>query len=415
MRARPLEAVFFVMGLCGVACADPSLPAGGGGAGGAAAGGAGGVAPTTGGGPSEGGGGAGGSGWEWNLPKGFPVPKVPDDNPMSQPKVELGRRLFYDTRLSGNETQSCASCHDQALAFTDGRAQALGSTGELHPRSAMSIANVAYSTALTWANPVLLHLESQAAVPIFGTMPVELGMSGMEDELTARLAADPDYVERFQAAFPDDADPISVGNAVKAIACFERTVISGSSPYDRYAYGGDESALSEAAKRGLALFNSERMECFHCHQGFNFQDSVTFEGQAFPSIEFHNTGLYNIGGTGAYPPGGEGLYAMTGKPEDMGRFRVPTLRNIALTAPYMHDGSAATLDEVLDHYAAAGRTIEDGPYAGVGADNPYKSGLIAGFELDDGERADMHAFFESLTDEAFTHDPSFADPFARSP
>lgn len=332
---------------------------------------------------------------------------------MSAEKVELGRHLFYDTRLSGNETQSCASCHVQALAFTDGRAQALGSTGEVHPRSSMSLANVAYSAVFTWANPVLLHLETQAPVPIFGTMPVELGMHGMEAELLARLAAEPVYLTLFAGSFPEDDAPISMANVARSLAAFQRTLISGGSDYDRYAYGGDEDAISEAARRGLALFNSEKLECFHCHQGFNFQDSVTFEGQAFPSMKFHNTGLYNLDGDGAYPEGGQGLYEMSGEPDDMGKFRVPTLRNINVTAPYMHDGSAATLDDVLDHYAAGGRTIEAGPNAGVGADNPFKSGFMVGFELTEDERADLHAFFESLTDEAFLTDPALSDPWPR--
>ncbi|MBL8739725.1 MAG: di-heme enzyme, partial [Myxococcales bacterium] len=209
------------------------------------------------------------------------------------------------------------------------------------------------------------------------------------------------------------AQPISIASVTRALSSFERTLLSGGSPFDRFTYGGDASALSDSAKRGLDLFNSERLECFHCHVGFNFQDSVTFEGQAFPQLKFHNTGLYNIDGAGAYPPGGEGLYAMTGVPEDMGRFRVPTLRNIAVTAPYMHDGSAATLDDVIDHYAAAGRTIESGPYAGIGSDNPYKSNFIIGFELTPSERADLHAFFESLTDEGFLTNPAYADPWPR--
>jgi cytochrome c peroxidase len=358
-------------------------------------------------------GGAGGasSAWTWDLPPGFPVPVVPPDNPMSPAKVELGRHLFYDVRLSNNQTQSCASCHRQALAFTDGLVQSVGSTGELHPRSSMSIANIVYAAALTWANPLLLELEHQAAVPIFGTNPVELGMNGLEDELAARLAAEPRYQELFPEAFPEDDAPISVANMVRALACFQRTVISGRSPFDRYAYEGDEGAISPAARRGLELFNSHRLECFHCHVGFNFQDSIKHEGKAFIEIRFHNTGLYNLGGTGAYPAPNTGLHAITGNPEDMGKFRVPTLRNIAVTAPYMHDGSIATLSEVLDHYAAGGRTIADGPYAGVGSENPYKSNLMPGFQLTAEERQDLLEFFDSLTDESFLADPRLANPW----
>ncbi|MBK9751915.1 MAG: di-heme enzyme [Nannocystis sp.] len=348
--------------------------------------------------------------YEWPLGVGLPVPLVPDDNPMSTAKVELGRHLFYDTRLSGNHSQACASCHLQELAFTDGLAVSEGSTGQHTPRSSMSLANVAYATTLTWANPVLLDLEAQMLVPLFGAEPVELGLRGLEDELLARLREVPRYQELFAAAFPDDAEPISLHNLTRALACFERRLISGNSPHDRYL-AGDTSAISESARRGAQLFNGEKLECFHCHAGFNFQDSVAYVGKPPRNGIYHNTGLYNLDGKGAYPPGNTGLHEFTGVPADMGRFRVPTLRNIAVTAPYMHDGSIATLDEVLDHYAAGGRTIAEGPHAGVGRDNPYKSSFIRGFELSPQERADVLAFLGSLTDEEFLTDPELADPW----
>ncbi len=345
------------------------------------------------------------------LPAGYPKPKLPEDNPLTADKVELGRRLFYDTRLSGNQTQSCASCHDQAKAFTDGRAHAIGSTEDIHPRSSMSIVNVAYYSTLTWANPIMTELEKQALGPMFGENPVELGLTGKEAELFARLEAEPVYTDLFQKAFPEAEEPISLDTITKAIATFQRTVVSYRSPYDRYTYEKDTSAMSEAALRGYDLFFSEKLECFHCHGTFNFSDSVTYEGKQLTEKMFHNTGLYNIGGTGAYPEDNTGVLASSGIPEDMGRFRAPSLRNIALTAPYMHDGSIATLDEVLDHYAAGGRTIESGEYAGVGSQNPFKSELINGFELTAQERADVIAFLESLTDEELLKDPRFSDPW----
>lgn len=348
----------------------------------------------------------------WGLPAGYPKPLVPENNPMSSAKVELGRRLFFDKRLSLNETQSCGSCHEQQKAFTDGRAQGLGSTGELHSRSPMSVVNTAYLTTLTWGNPLVDKLEDQALVPLFGEFPVELGLAGQEQTLFTRLESDDQYPDAFALAFSDEPDPIALTTIVKAIAAFERSVISYRSPYDRYNYGGDPSALSAAAKRGKDLFFSERLECFHCHGGFNFSDSVQHDGTAIKETMFHNTGLYNIGGTGAYPEGGRGIYEITKIPTDMGRFRAPTLRNVALTAPYMHDGSIATLSEVLDHYAAAGRTIADGPNAGVGSQNPYKSELINGFTLTPEEKADVIAFLESLTDMELTTDTRFSDPFA---
>jgi cytochrome c peroxidase len=349
-------------------------------------------------------------GYAWKLPQGFPQPVVPADNPMSEAKVQLGRHLFHDRRLSLNETQSCAMCHKQSKAFTDGRKTGLGSTGESHIRGSMSLANIAYATTFTWANPVLRSLEEQAAVPLFGTMPVELGMQAQEAELLRRLQADARYGELFAAAYPGEAPAVTVPNVLRAIASFQRVLISGNAPYDRYLRG-ERSAISEGARRGETLFNSERLECFHCHVGFNLQDSVNYVGKAFPEIAFHNTGLYNVDGAGGYPMGNRGLYEFTGRPTDMGRFRVPTLRNVAVTAPYMHDGSIATLDEVLDHYAAAGRTISAGPNAGVGSANPYKSTLLIGFTLTPQERADVIEFLDSLTDADFLTNPRFADPW----
>lgn len=349
--------------------------------------------------------------YEWDLPPGFPTPWVPENNPMSDAKVELGRYLFYDTRLSGNQTMSCASCHQQALAFSDGLARGIGSTGEMHPRGPMSLTNIAYSARLTWANNVLDRLEDQALGPMFGEAPVELGLAGREDELLARLRADEAYPMMFRDAFPSDADPISVGNVVRAIACFERTLISGNSPYDRYTYQGDDAALSDSARRGRELFDGERFDCFHCHGGFNYSDNQRRADMATPEIAFHNNALYNIDGRGGYPAPNRGIYEQTGDRRDMGAFRAPTLRNIAVTAPYMHDGSIATLDEVLDHYAAGGRTITDGPYAGVGSESPLKSTFVHGFDATPEERADVMSLLQSLTDEEFLRDPRFASPF----
>lgn len=352
--------------------------------------------------------------YEWNIPEWLPRPVVPDDNPMTAEKVELGKQLFYDTRLSVTGNFSCATCHQQALAFTDGKAVAIGATGDIHPRNSMSLTNVAYSSVLTWANPLMRSLEEQLLVPLFGEHPVEMGMAGREQEILAMLQNDAQYAERFDVAFGQDSSPISISNLAKAIASFERTLISARSPYDRYRYGGEPDAISAAAKRGEALFHSERLECFHCHGGFNFSDSIMHERLAFREIAFHNTGLYNIDGNGAYPPDNTGVYEITQDPADMGHFRAPTLRNIELTAPYMHDGSIATLDEVIDHYAAGGRTLAAGNDAGAGHANPHKSIFIAGFELSEQERHDLIAFLRSLTDEAFIQNPDFR-PEGRSP
>jgi cytochrome c peroxidase len=347
--------------------------------------------------------------YEWRLPEGFPTPSLPEGARMSDELVELGRHLFFDERLSLNETQSCGSCHLQELAFTDGEAHAVGSTGDVHRRSSMGLSNIAYASALTWASDAVRTLEDQALLPIFSEVPIELGMAGEEELLISRFTDDAVALERFELAFRGEKEPVTLGNLVAAIAAYERTLISGNAPYDRYV-AGDSDAISEEAKRGLSLFLDETHECFHCHGGFAFTDAVRSESTVFAELLFHNTGLYNVDGQGGYPALDRGLIELTGVPSDMGRFRAPTLRNIAVTAPYMHDGSVATLDEVLDHYAAGGRTIAEGEDAGVGFTNPYKSQFVRGFPLPDEDRRALIAFLESLTDEEFLTDPAIGDP-----
>ncbi len=205
----------------------------------------------------------------WDLPKGFPVPKIPASNPMTAEKVELGRYLFHDKRLSVNGTQACASCHRQELAFTDGRAVGIGATGEHHQRGPMSLVNVAYSATLTWNNPDMKDLEEQALTPMFGDHPIELGLRRV-DGFPSAMKGDAKYREMFAKAFPGEADPFTIGNLTRALACFERSIISARSPYDRYHYGGHDPAVSDAAKRGEVLFFSQPYTCFRCHGGFNF-------------------------------------------------------------------------------------------------------------------------------------------------
>jgi len=340
------------------------------------------------------------TGYQWNLPKGFPKPLVPADNPMSAAKVELGRYLFYDKRMSVNGTQSCASCHKQELAFTDGRPVGIGATGERHSRSAMSLVNVAYSAVLTWSNPGLKSLEEQALVPMYGDHPVELGLR-KGDRFIAALRADKTYPALFAKAFPTEPDPYTVANVTKAIASFERSIISARSPYDRYHYDRDDNAVSEAAKRGEVLFFSQHISCFRCHGGFNFSDATVSERNAGHTVEFHNTALYNLAGVLSYPLPNLGIYEYTRDPADVGKFKTPTLRNIALTAPYMHDGSIPTLEGVIDHYAAGGRAH----------DNPNRDHLVGGFQISREGRDDLVEYLKSLTDEEVTRDPQFADPW----
>lgn len=347
----------------------------------------------------------------WNLPPGFPTPEVPADNPMSVEKVELGRHLFYDTRLSGNGSMSCASCHEQARAFSDGRLVGIGSTGEAHPRNSMALSNVGYASVLNWANPNIIELEKQALIPMFGEHPVELGLSGREAELLRRVRVDTTYLRLFAAGFPGVAEPVSVATITKALASFERALVSGNSPYDRYKFRNERTAISESAKRGEALFFSEKAECFHCHAAPIFTGSVSYVGKTFREQEFFNNGLYNLGGTGAYPANNVGIHEFTGRPEDMGAFKAPSLRNVAVSAPYMHDGSIATLEEVVDHYARGGRLITTGPNAGDGHLSPYRNGFITGFEATAQERLDLVEFLRTLTDSTFLTDRRFSNPW----
>src|SRR5688500_442047 len=313
------------------------------------------------------------------LPRWFPVPKIPADNPITEEKVELGRHLFYEPMLSGNSTYSCASCHQQALAFTDGLARSIGSTGGQHPRSSMSLANVVYNASYGWADRTW-SLESQMEVPMYNEHPVEMGLKGNEAEVLARFAADADYVERFKLAFPGDANPITLPNIVKAIASFERIIISADSAFDRYLYKDDHSGMPASAKRGAALFFSDRLKCSECHGSVNLSGPTTFAGTmpSDPEAFFHDTGVSR----------------------DPAKFRAPTLRNIAVTAPYMHDGSIATLKDVVTHYAAGGRSPRP------------KSDRVRGFAISPAEIDDLVAFLHTLTDEKFLSNPALSNPLS---
>lgn len=347
----------------------------------------------------------------WNIPRNYPLPVVPADNPITEEKFQLGRHLFYDKRLSGNGTASCSSCHLQALAFTDGLAHGIGSTGELHPRSSQALVNVSLNASMNWGNPTTVTLEQQAPVPLLGEFPVELGINDSnKTAVLNRFKADITYQTLFTKAFPGDSNPIHLDNIIKALASFGRGLNSFKSPFDQYQ-AGDGNAISASAKRGMNLFFDEHTECFHCHGGLNFSQSTYDRTQSYADVVFFNNGLYNIDGKGGYPEGGQGIFEITGKASDMGRFRPPTLRNIALTAPYMHDGSIATLSEVIDHYAAGGRLISSGINAGDGRANPYKSSFVRPFSLTAQEKQDLLEFLNTLTDQDFITNPRFANPW----
>lgn len=273
---------------------------------------------------------------------------------MSESKVALGRKLFFETRLSVSGRDSCASCHDPARAFTDGRALAVGATGAITPHNSMALVNVAYNTSFGWSKPTVRSLEDQMLEPLLNEHPVELGLKGREAIVVASLMSDPDYRRAFANAFPGET--VSFGHVVKAIATYERTLISGNSPFDAYVFRGEHDAMSAGAKRGMALFYSKEAGCGSCHAGFNFAGNWRDAQGATGEPSFATNGL------------GEAS------------MRIPTLRNVALTAPYMHDGRFATLDAVLDHYLAA---------------------QLRPLSLTAPERRDLLAFLDALTDAQF--------------
>jgi cytochrome c peroxidase len=348
--------------------------------------------------------------WRWDLPAGWQAPKVPADNPMSVAKVALGRHLFHDDRLSGNGQFSCATCHQQSLGFGDARATPFGSTGQRLARNAQPLANVGWLASLTSWDPTKTTLEDQMGNPLFATAPVEMGVNeGNRDAVLARFTADADYRRMFTAAFPTDPQPIGWTNLVRAIAAFQRTLVSINSRFDRAERG--ETTLSDAERRGRELFFSDRTRCSGCHGGNTFAEPTRADGRAVETA-FHNIGLYNVGQTGAYPTAAKGLIERTGVATDMGRFRTPSLRNVEVTGPYMHDGSVATLAEVIEIYARGGREVNGGEHAGDGRDNPFRSPLIRPLDLTSGEKADLLAFLRTLTDTAFLNDPALSNPFA---
>ncbi len=346
---------------------------------------------------------------ELNLPAHFPTPSAPPDNALTAAGIELGRHLFYDPRLSLNESLACADCHKQEFAFADNLAVSKGATGEVGVLNAPGLGNVIYAQPLTWAHGEVTRIEDQLLGPMFGEAPLEMGLSGNEALVTQRLQDESTYARLFESAYP--GEEIDLDKARFALASFVRSLLSYRSDFDRFL-AGDTAAISGQALRGSELFYSERLGCSHCHVGFAFTTAVrSQESREQQPSPYHNIGLYNIDGNGAYPESAQGLFAETGFERDMGRFRVPSLRNVELSAPYGHDGSVATLEEFIQIYEAGGRHIEEGPSAGDGRTNPWRSGALKSFTLDDEERAELVAFLRSLTDREFVSDPRHADPW----
>ena len=303
------------------------------------------------------------------FPKGTSIERAPADNALTEERATLGKRLFYDPQLSRTNEISCGSCHQQAYAFADPNLVSTGIEGRTGTRNAPSFANAAWGKTFFWDGRAPT-LEQQAGQPLENPVEMDLSLS----EAVERVAGDPSYVAAFQKAYAEVPSEITLQ---KALASFVRSVVSGSSAYDRHLRG-DDSDFGEQRKRGEALFSSERAECFHCH----------------PAGSLSNEGYFN---NGTYTAGGDtGRQQVTGRVGDTGKFKVPGLRNVALTAPYMHDGSVPTLEAVIEQYDAGGRG------------DPTTDPLIKPMSLTDEEKADLLEFLRSFSDDALLQDARFA-------
>ena len=313
---------------------------------------------------------------EVQAPLGLPPVPIPADNPPTAETVALGRLLYYDPILSVDNTVACATCHHPDFGFTDGKQFSEGVGGQKGGRNAPTVFNAAYYTTQFW-DARAPSLEKQAEGPVENPVEMAHTLEGVEKKLTA----DASYRAAFEKAF--GPGPITYEKVEKAIASFERTVVSGNSPFDRYFYGGDKSALSKAARRGLEVFrDSEKGDCAECH-------TIGEKHALFTDNKFHNIGVgvkLVLGGVPELTD--QGRFDVTKNEADRGAFKTPSLRNIAQTSPYMHDGSLKTLKEVVDLYVGGGNS------------NPHLDKEIRELDFLSGrERADLVAFLESLTGE----------------
>ena len=317
--------------------------------------------------------GAAGSTTALHIPVGFPRPVIPADNQPTPKRIDLGRQLFYDPVLSRDSTISCASCHRQEYAFADNVPLSPGVDGRKGFRNAPTLANVAWHGRLNKDGGVV-KLDMQAVVPIEDKDEMDLPLP----EAAKRLRKNPQYVELFLNAYDRPPDPFTI---TRALASFVRTLISANSRYDQYFFQNNKDALTPGEKRGMALFFSQKTNCSTCHSGFNFTNNA-----------YENNGLQR-----EYP-NDEGRKRVTLRPEDEGKFRVPTLRNVELTAPYMHDGRLTTLSQVLEHYNSGG------------SNHPNKNPAIRPLSLTETEKSDLINFLKTLTDSTFINNRNFKKP-----
>lgn len=322
------------------------------------------------------------------------------------PLDSLGRYLFFDTRLSFNNTKSCASCHDPEFAFSDGYRRSITASGEIALRNAPSLINSSEMKYLDWADPSVTTLEKQHERPFFNEHPIEMGIKGNEELILGRLKSDALYRQLFETCYPETEQPFVMENVIKVIAAYVRKLKSRNSPYDHYV-AGDSTALSASAKKGRDLFFSDRLNCASCHRPPYFTQADRLI--ATDSV-YVNIGLYNVGQSNRYPEEDTGLARLTHRSNDDGKFRIPSLRNLIFTAPYMHDGSVADLAEVVEIYASGGRNVHYGSVAGDGRSNSNKDKRITGFDLTKDEKGQLIDFLLALSDSTVITSPVFKNP-----
>jgi cytochrome c peroxidase len=317
---------------------------------------------------------------------------------------ELGRYLFYDLRLSSDGTRACATCHNPAFSFTDGYKRSVALGGVLHQRNSQPLVNLKWMRYLTAADSTLHHPIQQINRPLYNLHPSEMGVALREQQILQTLRSDAHYRACFTENFGSDTASLNWLNIKKAIVAFVDSINTYNSPYDRWMRG-DTNALSTDEKKGMQLFYSTKLGCQLCHGGVNFATPQPTVGY------YHNIGLYNLDGHGAYPLYDQGLIALTNQAADMGKYRIPTLRQLAFTAPYFHDGSVATLTQALEIFWQGGSLNAPATGLGNGIVNQFKNQHIQKIDITAGEKMQVLKFLLALSDSSLLNAPRYSNPF----
>lgn len=326
---------------------------------------------------------------------------------LENPKAKLGHLLFFEKKISFNHTKSCASCHSPEMAFTDGYRRSIAANGENAMHNAPSILNLNFNNYYDWDNSTITNLSKQIKRPLYNKHPKELGFDEDTIALFYFFEQNKTYHNLFQKAFPNVKKPISCQNVEICLVEYVKNLKATRSKFDRYE-AGEKSIFSSSEKRGMDLFFSSQLQCGSCHVPPLFtQNNLSKNADTV----YANIGLYNIENKNKYPITDPGLSRVTNQTKDDGKFKIPSLRNVLLTAPYMHDGSVASIQEVIDLYAAGGRIIEEGIQKGDGRFHKNKHPFVRGFSISTEEKNDLIQFLSTLTDTSYLANPYFLNPF----